>query len=662
MSLLPRLLPRLWAFKFRLLNIAILSVVAGFLGAFSLIAFKPIIEVMFYQPGEAIEGPQVSPLAPPEDAGSPVIPLPSKIAEKVQFYKNLVQNYVAGHQEAAKQWMLHNKVHALILIGIILLVAQALGAYIKYVVEVMTAKIGLGIQKDLKDELFEHIVRQDMPFFSRTSTGQIMARLQNDTRKVQRMLMDFTGSTVIDFFNVIGLLCVLLYLSPRLTIYAAVTLPILGGLFYFTGRAIRKLSDKAEEHDAGVFHVSQEALSGIAVVKAFGADGHEVKRFKQATAQTNRRLLTLQRVQGFVGPANDFLSTLAVVLTLVMGGILFLGDRNYLGPDFQTADFTIYLLAITRFYRPIKGLLKLNVTYHRGMASLARIYRIMDIQPTILDAPDAVDLPDRTPRVEFHGVTFAYPRRRNPQPVLENFNLEVEPGEVVALVGPSGAGKTTLINLICRFYDVQEGVVRIAGHDVRHLRQQSLRDRIAIVPQETFLFNDTIHENIAYGRTDATRAEVEQAARLAHAHHFIAALPDGYDTVVGERGGKLSTGQKQRLAIARALLKNPTILIFDEATASLDAETERQIRDSMRLICRGRTTFIIAHRFSTVMMADRIVVLENGRIVEQGSHETLYEAGGLYARLCNIQGIFVDTPPEATLSGHPSRSLANGLG
>ena len=658
MNVLKRLLPRILVHKYRFLRIAVLSLLTGFLGAFSLLAFKPLIEVMFGDgPGVAVEQPAP---AQPEAPGG--IPIPEKFAAKFETYKGLITDYVGDHKERAQAWMLQHKVQSLFIIGVVLIVVAALNGCLSYMVNVMTARVGLDVLKKLKDDLFSHILSMDLHFFTKNSTGQMMARLQNDTRKVQAMLLAFTGTTFVNFFKVIALLVLLIYLSPKLTLYAAITLPLAGCLFYFTGKKIRRISERAERDDAGVFQVSQEALSGVRLVKALGTEDFERDRFGQATRKWLGRLLKFHKIKGFVGPANDFLSTLAIVLTLVIGGSLFLGDRNYLGSEFGSAEFTVYLIAITRFYRPVKSLLKLNVTYQRGMASLTRIYRIMDLAPQIVDAEDAVDLPTgRAPRIHFNRVAFSYPRRRHPERVINGLELTAAPGEVIAFVGRSGAGKTTLMNLLCRFYDVEEGAVMIDGVDVRSVRGHSLRERISIVPQETFLFDDTVFCNIAYGSKGATREQAEKAARQAKAHEFIMAMPKQYDSVVGERGAKLSTGQKQRLAIARALVKDPTILIFDEATASLDAETEHQIRESLREMVVGRTTFLIAHRFSTVMMADRIIVLDDGGIAEEGTHASLYEAGGLYTRLCQYQGIFVDSPPEDALAVSRLRVASDGL-
>ncbi len=658
MNLLKRLLPRILVHKYRLIRIAVISLLTGFLGAFSLLAVKPLIEVMFDDgPGVALE--QTAPERTEAPGG---IPIPEKFAAKIEIYKGLVTDYVGEHKERAKAWMLEHKVQSLFIVGVVLIVISALNSCLTYLVNVMTARVGLDVLKKLKDDLFAHILAMDLHFFTKNSTGQMMARLQNDTRKVQAMLLAFTGTTFVNFFKVIALLVLLIYLSPKLTLYAAITLPLAGCLFYFTGKKIRRISERAERDDAGVFQVSQEALSGVRLVKALGTEDFERDRFDQATHQWLGRLLKFHRIKGFIGPANDFLSTLAIVLTLVIGGSLFLGDRNYLGDEFGSAEFTIYLLAITRFYRPLKSLLKLNVTYQRGMASLIRIYRIMDLVPAVVDAEDAVDLPaDQPAAIHFNRVSFSYPRRHHPERVINELELTVAPREVVAVVGHSGAGKTTLMNLLCRFYDVEAGAILIDGHDVRAIHIQSLRDRVSIVPQETFLFDDTVYANIAYGSKGATREQAEKAARQAKAHEFIMAMPKQYDSVVGERGAKLSTGQKQRLAIARALVKDPTILIFDEATASLDAETEHQIRESLREMVVGRTTFLIAHRFSTVMMADRILVLDDGRVAEEGTHASLYEAGGLYTRLCQYQGIFVDSPPEEAISIQRPRAAADVL-
>jgi ABC-type multidrug transport system fused ATPase/permease subunit len=503
----------------------------------------------------------------------------------------------------------------------------------------ISSRLALDLQRRLRQDVFDHIIRQDMYFFAQNATGTLIARLTNDIGKIQRMLLLFSESNLRNFIQMIALLCVLIYLSPRLTFYAFLTMPFGAVLYIWTGKTLRKFGAREDITEAGIFIVLQEAFSGIGVIKAFAGEKWESNRFRKAVDIAFERLLGIRKVEGFVHSVSEFINTLAVVIVLLVGARLFLGESAIFEKNFNTASFFVYLFVITQFYMPMRNLGKMNTTLQRALAACKRINTIMEQKRQIEEAPDAVDMPAFAPAVRFENIHFHYPTKTQ-DVVLRGLDIAVQPGEVVALVGRSGAGKTSIINLLCRFYDPQEGRITIDDVELNKIRLESLRQKVAVVPQETFLFDDTVRNNICYAYPDATDAEVEEAARVAKAHEFIVKLPEGYNTLIGERGNSLSTGQKQRLAIARALIRKPTVLIFDEATASLDAETERYIQENLRTMAQGRTTFIIAHRFSTVTVADRIMVVDHGRIVEEGAHRELYEANGLYTVLCKCQEIF----------------------
>ena len=665
MRSLLRLLPLFLKYRYRMAIIFLLSPLASALTALSLLMILPVLEVMFgpanrpdegpntpavevAQPsggllGEMIEQPQ------PEDGGASAAEATTKegLGKSIGVLKTTTREYIAGRRQQALAYMRQNKVSTLFIIAGFLLTASVLGALLTWGIRQLSASISLDLQKRLRDNLFNRILAQDLDFFRRYPSGQLMSRMSSDVRRVQRMLNTFSGSTIQDFFKVIACFILLVYLSPRLTMYMALTLPIGAVLFLWATQKIRKFARQQEILEAGAFEVMHEAISGIRTVKGFGMETFENRKFRNQTRDILERGMKVQNIKNIVEPATEVLSVASGVVVLLAGGLLFLQRSELLGADFTMYKFVVYLGALSRFYRPLKNFSKLNSVVQVGITGLERIEAVTNEQPTIVSPPGARAMPEGAPRVRFENVWFSYPGQpRSAEPVLQGIELSVEPGEVVALVGRSGAGKTTIINLLCRFYDPCRGRVSVDGIDLRQIDLDSLRSKIGIVPQETFLFNDTVANNIAYGMQGVSREQLVEAARQANAESFITALPRGYDTIIGERGGQLSTGQKQRLAIARAILKNPTVLILDDATSALESETEQQIRNSQKQMSHGRTTFIIAHRFATVMMADRIVVLDRGRIIEQGCHEDLFEAGGLYKTLASYQGLFADSVSE----------------
>jgi len=483
---------------------------------------------------------------------------------------------------------------------------------------------------ELRVNLYEHLQRLSLSYFESNETGDIMSRVSNDVNTVEDMVVHGTDEVVSNILTIAGTVIILMYMNWRLALAGLWPLPIFVVSLLIFARYIRPLYRKIRDDLGDINAELQENIAGISVVKAFGREEYELERFRNWSReyyQANVRAIWLWTT---FFPFIGFLTSLSSV------GVLWYGaGPSIAGNSVASAgDIVMFLGYLMRFYGPVGGLIRIYDMFNRALAALARIFQIFDEVPEIQDAPDALTLEQVTGDVLLEGVSFKY---RTGEVVLKDITVHAEPGETIALVGRSGAGKTSVINLIPRFYDPLEGRVWIDGHDVREVTQQSLRQHIALVLQETFLFSGTAKENIAYGRLDATEEEIIAAAKAANAHQFIMALPDEYETQIGERGVKLSGGQKQRIAIARAILADPGILILDEATSLVDTEAEQEIQQALEGLMQGRTVFVIAHRLSTVRNADKILVIEGGEIAEEADHETLMQQNGLYAEMYQRQ-------------------------
>ncbi|HIE52610.1 MAG TPA: ABC transporter ATP-binding protein [Armatimonadetes bacterium] len=491
-------------------------------------------------------------------------------------------------------------------------------------------RAGEGFVMDLRVRLYEHLQRLSLSYYESRQTGDIMARVSGDVGAMQNLLTHASDTLISDVLNLVITIGIMLYLSWRLTLVALLPVPVLVVSIYFFARIIRPLYRQIRDRLGDINARLQDNLSGIRVIKGFTREGFEAQRF----AQDNREYYDLSirgiRLWTRFFPAMQFVQGLGGLSVLGYGAYLMLQPK----PTVSVGDLFAFTMYVGQFYHPIGSLFRIYNTVLQAFSAGERVLEVLDEMPEVQDAPEAVDLPPLRGHVRFENVSFRYPTGDQ---VLSNINLEAKPGEMVALVGRSGAGKSTIINLIPRFYDPTEGRVLIDGYDLRAVTQRSLRRQIAMVLQDTFLFNGTVKENIRYGRLEATDEEIVEAAKVANAHEFIIELPEGYDTEIGERGVKLSGGQKQRLSIARAVLANPRILILDEATSMVDTESEILIQQALAELMKGRTTFVIAHRLSTIKRADKIVALENGRIVEQGRHEELLARGGAYAAMYALQ-------------------------
>jgi subfamily B ATP-binding cassette protein MsbA len=487
--------------------------------------------------------------------------------------------------------------------------------------------VGHSIIKRLRDELYSRLQMLPLSFFHKHETGVLMARIINDVNIVKGMVSNAVTGILKDSFTILGLLCVLFYRDWKLALVAITVFPLAVVPIVRFGRRTRRFSTRCQEAIADMSTLLHETFTGTRIVKAFGMEHYEIKRFLERTLRLFRYEMKAVSVKAMSSPVMELLGGMGGAFIIWYGGYKVITGTSTPGTFFS------FMTALIMLYTPVKRLSPMNNIIQEGLAAAVRIYDIIDSDSDMIERENAVALEPRHHSVAFRKVSFKY----EDQMVLKDISLEVKAGEIIALVGMSGGGKTTLVNLIPRFYDVTEGAILIDGHDIRDLAVKSLRSQIGIVTQDPILFNDTIRNNIAYGNLDASESEIISAAKAAYAYDFIQHLPDKFDTVAGERGTRLSGGEKQRICIARALLKNAPVLILDEATSSLDTESELAVQRALENLMKGRTTFVIAHRLSTIRHADRIIVVVNGRIVEDGTHEKLLAVHGEYCKLYEMQ-------------------------
>ncbi len=540
----------------------------------------------------------------------------------VRVFQELIETIISGLAEEGEGFTVLSMIAA----GMV--VVYLVKGIVYYFQKYLSKYVAYRVMLDIRNDLFAHLQKLSLSFYNQHKTGELISRLTNDVKVVQKALIKTTVTFIYKLFTVIGGIIYLLYLNFRLTLFLIVVLPLVAYIIKIFNTKIRRVSRRAQVKIADVSDVIQETVSSMRVIKSFGREDYEYQRFADSNREDFKARLKGSQYKAMLSPLVEFVASIAFTIILWYGGLEVL--RGNMAASELIAFFTM-LLAMTG---PIKSLSQINAKIQKALAAGERIFETLDYDDIITPPQSGLKPETIEGRVVFDDVSFAY---REDERVLKNINLEVEPGEAIALVGPSGAGKSTLVDLIPRFYDPTDGEVRLDGNDVRELDMDWLRANIGIVPQETVLFSGTIRENISYGNFEAGEEEIKEAARAANAHDFISEFPDGYETRVGERGTGLSGGQQQRVAIARALLKDPKILIFDEATSSLDAESEQMVQDALARLMEDRTTFIIAHRLSTIINVNNIVVLEDGRMIERGDHETLIDHGDKYATLYRNQ-------------------------
>jgi subfamily B ATP-binding cassette protein MsbA len=496
--------------------------------------------------------------------------------------------------------------------------------------------IGHKAVKDLRDNLFERLTYQSMDYFDHKPTGELMSRLTSDVEKVQQGVAGSMGDLMLSAFMILALVGKIFVTDWQMAMLSLVITPLAVIPLILFSHQLKKKGLLNQKKMANIYNLLHETIKGNKIVKAFTMEKFEMRKFFQETLSYFKACLKLEWVGSAASPFMEFVGGILGAFILVIGTTRI--ARGYMTPG----DFSSFIVAIFMMYTPIKRLSRANNTIQQAVASYERTQEIMQSQPQIKEHPKAYSLPPVKGRVKFENVSFSYD---NMMPVLQDISFEVKPTERIALVGLSGAGKTTIINLLPRFYDPTSGRITIDGVDIREVSLSSLRSQIGLVTQELVLFNDTVSKNVAYGLEEMPLEKIEEAAKAAKAHEFIMKLPQNYDSNIGESGALLSSGQRQRLAIARALLKNPPILILDEATSALDSESERLIQIALANVMKDRTTFIIAHRLSTIRSADRILVIDKGKIAEMGSHEELLRMNGIYRKLYDLQFLEEEAGP-----------------
>jgi subfamily B ATP-binding cassette protein MsbA len=522
-----------------------------------------------------------------------------------------------------------DKIGALIFICILVGSLFFLKNLCRYLAKVFMAQLRSGVVRDIRFKIFGKIIALPLSYYNEERKGDILARITSDVSEIEWSIMNSLEMIFRDPITIAMSFVILIIISPKLTLFALILLPISGLLIGQVGKSLKKTSAKLQDKNGQLLSMVEETISGLRIVKAFNAQASMTKKFVKLNDEYRHTMSQMLYKRDMASPMSEFLGSLIMISLVWFGGSLVLAEES----EMSGSEFLGYIIIFSQLIAPIKSVTTSFYNIQKGAASVDRVTHVLDAENKITDRPNATSISEFKDEIEYKDLGFAYNVN---EPILKGVSFKVKKGKIVALVGPSGGGKSSLVDLLPRFYDYQSGDILIDGISNKQYKIKDLRGLMGIVTQESILFNDSIFNNIAFGM-DASKEQVEQAAKIANAHEFITALPLSYETNIGDRGGKLSGGQRQRLSIARAVLKNPPILILDEATSSLDTESEKLVQDALFKLMENRTTFVIAHRLSTIQHADEIVVIDEGKIAERGSHKALLEVNGIYKKLYDLQ-------------------------
>jgi len=542
----------------------------------------------------------------------------------IQYFKDVFDFYFLSIMQ-------EDRFAALQFVCVILVVSILLSNVFKYLIAIISAILRANVISNLRNSLYNRLINMHIGYFTEERKGNIMSKVMADVQEVELTVISSLKVVIKEPLLLIGYLVALFFISAKLTLITLIILPVSGFIISYIAISLKKKAQKSQETIGKISEILEETLTGMRIIKAFNAISFSKNRFQKEVKNYADFNVSIQKRQALASPTSEFLGVFVVVGVLLIGGAMILEGNS----ELTASNFITFIAIYSQLLVPAKQLSTAFSSVQRGLASAERIFGIIDLQPNIKDKANARELKEFSQEISLENLAFAYTDEK----VLNDINLTIKKGETIALVGPSGGGKSTLADLIPRFYDPIEGAVKIDGVNIQDLTVDSLRSKMGIVSQESILFNDTIFNNIAFGKPECTLEEVKNAAKIANAHDFISNMEGGYEAKIGERGTKLSGGQRQRISIARAILKNPDILILDEATSALDSESEKLVQNALTELMKNRTSIVIAHRLSTIQEADRIYVMQEGEIIEEGKHEMLMQKGGVYKKLIDIQSV-----------------------
>jgi subfamily B ATP-binding cassette protein MsbA len=600
LSQLFRYIGKYWGFASLNILFNILSVVFSL---FSLAMIIPFLQLLFDKTKLVYEAP----------------PLEMNTDSLVNYFNYLISDIIIQKGE----------VDALLFISLMVVILFFVKNLFRYLAMFYLAPLRNGVVEDIRNDIYRRILILPLAYFSEQRKGDIMSRITNDVTNVEWSIMQSLEMLFREPLSIIVFLVTLIVISPTLTLFVVVLLPVTAFLIAQIGKSLKRTSTKGQNKLGVILSIVEETISGLRIIKGFNAIDTADEKFKKENSHLTRIMNRLYRKRDLASPMSEFLSTLVLVVILWFGGQLVLNADASLEPTV----FIFYVVVFSQLIVPVKAFTVAYYNVQKGVASADRINEIIRAEEVIMEIPDAKEIKNFNELIEYRNVNFAYKL----EPVLKDINLKIGKGKMIALVGASGSGKSTMVDLLPRFYDCVSGEILIDNIPIKNLRINELRGLMGIVTQETILFNDTIFNNIAFAMSNVNEEDVITAAKIANAHEFIVKMPEGYQTNIGDRGVKLSGGQKQRISIARAVLKNPPIMILDEATSALDTESERLVQDALLKLMQNRTSVVIAHRLSTIQFADEIIVLDNGIVVERGSHQNLVDKNGIYKKLCEMQ-------------------------